>query len=111
MIHFKATNEQLRQLAANAINASGPAGMGFLHYSPTVYKPDELPIRRVGNIHIDYFQGRMVKLNIWRTGDTQCRMNEKIKPDYQSWMDKYRSVPDLLRSAGIMEYDIKDEKE
>ena len=36
---FKATDSQLRQIVANAINESRPTGMGLLHYKETTYSP------------------------------------------------------------------------
>lgn len=114
MIHFKATNDQLRQLINNAINASSPVGLGLMHFKAGDISldrdkfEDQLRSPNGNIISVDYFQGRMVKLTIWKNKDMDgsYRMRENIRGDYESWICKYPTVPDLLKSAGILEYEV-----
>ena len=101
-IEFKATREQIKQIAANAVNASIPAGMGFIHYEDKEYSPNDLDhkINDDGSIHLDYFDGRMVKLSIRSLGDDAYSANEgRAYADYQSWSTKYPTYEDLISSV------------
>lgn len=60
---FNATEEQVKQIAANAVNASVPVGMGHIHFRPGDYAPEDIEVTEFG-VEIDYFHGRMVKLYI-----------------------------------------------
>lgn len=100
---FKATNEQIQQICANAVNASLPMGLGHTKWTPKVFMPDEFKVE--GNfVDLDYVQGRMVKLYIWRSG-SGWEMRDDCDPEYQSWHRQYRTVEELLKSAGVEEYD------
>jgi hypothetical protein len=105
---FKATTEQIAQVAANAVNAATAAGMGILHYDSAhkFTKEDFLHnIERFGGyLDLDYVEGRMVKLYIHPSspkGYYECREDDP-KPDYQSWCHTYHTYADLLKSAGIV---------
>lgn len=104
MLKFKATDKQLMQLAANAVNASTPMGLGVLHYEAgQKYTPIEFQ-QEVSDhgLDLDYVDGRMVKLWVMRDGDG-WRCAEGVKLDYQSWGTKYPTYRKLLESAGITE--------
>jgi hypothetical protein len=106
MIKFKATDQQILQIAANAFNASTPMGLGFFSYDPqTNAVPDDFKENlRINNesgygyISLDYVQGRMVKLyasrkeNVWQ-------MRAPI-PEYQSWIHNYPTARHLIESVG-----------
>lgn len=107
MIKFKASEEQLKQMVANAINASSPMGLGF--YSANMRKvytvEDVNRFSTSSYICVDYFEGRMVKLRIKIEGNGSYSVHKKLSIDYQSWCDKFPTWKDLLESAGITEYE------
>lgn len=101
---FIATEEQVKQIAVNAINASSPVGMGYLQYESKDYTPNEINLfSSIGGkkvIEIDYFHGRMVKLsigecseNVWNVGPDTFRL------DYQSFAGKYPTPANLVKSV------------
>lgn len=101
---FTATDTQMCQLIANAVNASTPMGMGFIHYRPRDFAPENfLPaLVRGGDIDLDYVEGRMVKIWIHRLGDGEWEIDDATpRRDYQSWCGKYSSYATLVASAGI----------
>jgi hypothetical protein len=111
---FKATEEQIKKAAALAINMSTPLGMGFMHYRPKDYKPEEIDLtfdqfgnkfgKTAGSVCIDYYEGRMVKLYITGLGADIWEIPEGLgppRPNYQSWAVKYPTYADLLKAAGI----------
>jgi hypothetical protein len=106
-VTFTATDKQIAEVCALAVNASTPTGLGFLHYEPDneFTAGDFLKdIKREKFwCNLDYVQGRMVKLSLWRGEEknTWKYPEYEPRPDYQSWIGKYPSYPDLLRAAGI----------
>lgn len=97
---FKATPEQVAQIAVNAILVSRPAGMGFLHYNPKqAFETTDFMPRDYG-IDLDYVCGRMVKLRIkdMKDGTWETR---SINPDveYQSWATRYSTYEALVTSV------------
>ena len=101
-MRFTATDEQVKQMAANAVNASLPMGMGHLHYEISRhFKATEFSLSETDDMHLDYVGGRMVKLNIWRKGIEEWEVRDtKPTPDYQSWCRKYPTYDALLESVG-----------
>ncbi len=99
MIYFRATEDQVKQMMALATNASAPAGLGHLHATNKVFKPEDFEI--VGGFCIlDYVQGRMVKFSAHRVNGDIWAASEHVRPDYQSWAWKYPSYGQLARAAG-----------
>ena len=103
---FKATDEQVKQIFCNAINASIPVGMGFLHFKPEDVKPEEIEMYTIGEdlrFDADYFQGRMVKLSISQTdNEGEWKITKPIDEptqDYQSWATKYPTKEALVNSV------------
>jgi len=113
---FKATIEQAKQIAVNAVNASSPMGMGFLHFESKNYTANDLNICpdyvfdgkvsdkslpfKGDSIDLDYFYGRMVKLymdeiepGVWEVPDHEPRS------DYQSWAAQYPTYKSLIESV------------
>ena len=95
-----ATDEQIKQMAANAINASRPMGMGFLHFNPdSVTTANDLEAEHNG-LFVDYFEGRMVKFSAWKHKDHWEVRDENPHPEYQSWCTKYPTWQSLAASVG-----------
>lgn len=104
MLQFKATNDQVKQIAINAIKASAPMGMGFLSFSPDdEFKLEDINIHedtRNPGMFLDYVNGRMVKLSIWKRGEDLWETRDTPPThDYQSWCRKYNTYEDLLTSV------------
>ena len=89
------TDEQVVEMGKLAVLASSPAGMGFLHYDPRLTKDAiQLDIKR-DSLHIDYYQGRMVKFSARRVSDGKWEFSDSINREYQSWIDTYPSYQAL----------------
>ena len=97
-IKFTANNDQLKVIASNAVNASVPVGMGYVHFKDRIIFPME--IKRP--MDIDYYEGRMVKLHIHKKKDDLFIKNE-VDQEYQSWKKTYKTAEHLLRESGINE--------
>lgn len=111
-MRFKATDEQLATVMANAVNASRPLGMGFLHFDESkTYTPedfmDELKTN-TGWVSLDYVGGRMVKFRLIPEKDGYYEIADSAVPqsDYQSWCHTYPTYKELISSAGI---EVEDE--
>ena len=100
---FKATGEQLAQVMTNAVNASKPMGMGFLHFDPKEISVGEFMGKADPSnfTSIDYWQGRMVKIHAHKEQDGSFCFYGVPRSDYQSWSHKYSSYAELLASAGV----------
>ena len=99
-MEFKATEEQVKKMAALAVNASAPMGLGILHFQKKEYQPEEFPIS-IRGIYLDYVDGRMVKLNIFKSDEGTWRVADETSYDYQSWKSKYDSYKELAEAAGV----------
>ncbi len=110
MTRFHATLPQLIQLCSHAINASTPRGMGFLDAKPGMVSLSDVelavrcsleargrPSLYEAMISIDYFQGRMVKLHMFK--EQGFWVLPAPHPDYQTWFVFYSSALDLLLSV------------
>lgn len=102
---FTATEEQIYQIFTNAINASKPIGLGKIHYKDVLYTVNEVrqwaTPNRVGFgawFEVDYFEGRMVKLSVYRKDD-QWILRGEPKIDYQSWSRVYPTYEALVESV------------
>lgn len=111
-MEFIASLDQIRKMAALAVNASVPAGMGFMHFKPTEYKPEEIDLnfdqfghkfgKKEGSVNLDYYEGRMVKLTITNVGADRWRVSDNAPhPEYQSWAKTYPTYQELAKAAGI----------
>ncbi len=101
-IRFRATDEQVTQMAANAVNASSPAGLGYLHFKGDhVFTADEFKesVTERG-LSLDYVEGRMTKLNIRRLDNDLWEGWDEPRSDCQSWAYKYPTLSLLVVSAG-----------
>ncbi len=99
MIDFTATDEQIKQIAANAVNASVPVGLGFLQATRRVFVPADFDIDGEG-LFLDYVEGRMVKLNLRRVAGDRWEMpGGPPRLDYQSWAAHYPTYQNLIDSV------------
>lgn len=96
---IKCTDEQVKQMAAAAINSSRPMGLGFLHYQEnTRTKPEELEIIH-NSLYIDYYKGRMVKFYARKAGENVWDFTpDEPRSDYQSWVGNYPTYQDLFNA-------------
>jgi hypothetical protein len=99
---FSADTQQMAQIMVNAINASIPMGMGFIHYEPGNISTEEfLRAAHAENFRsIDYYRGRMVKIHAQKDGERFYFYGEP-REDYQSWAKKYPSYEALLTASGV----------
>ncbi len=98
---FKATDEQVAQIAANAATHAKPVGMGFLHFKPGAIPPETFKDQvKKGYVDLDYVDGRMTKLYIAKKGDVWSCHDGTPDPEYQSWCHKYPTYADLVKSVG-----------
>lgn len=101
-MQIKMTNDQARQMFLNAINASCPVALGFLHFEEKDYTLDDVMIEN-GRLEADYFRGRMVKLGFLRIGQDVWKITRPLHPPnsaYQSWVGTYPDLKSLVDSVG-----------
>ena len=101
---FTATEEQVKQMAAAAINESHAVGLGALHFRVKVYTTADIVMTDWG-VSLDYVDGRMVKLYIRRNDADptrwECGRMPKPRLDYQSWAATYPTYEALAKSVGV----------
>ncbi len=99
----RATDEQIATMAANAVSAAQPAGMGILHFKPGSVGPERFAAAVAsGSVSLDYVDGRMTKLHLSRDTDGEWKIpDHNPNPEYQSWCRKYPTYRALAESAGI----------
>jgi len=98
---FTATEKEVRKICINAIKASKPVGLGFLHYSDEVKtKEDDILISMKTFFDLDYIEGRMVKLGIRKIGENlwETMGGDKPNVEYQSWCSTYPTYESLVES-------------
>lgn len=116
---FRCTDDQLKQLAVNAINASGPSGqMSALVFAMELNKADnDKPWNEMVGVDdlpedfgedrrgyfIDYFRGRMVKFRVYLTVVVDVFRLSISNASYQDWLKVYGSGEGLLRSVDGVE--------
>lgn len=109
VVTFKATDQQIAQMAALATNASLPVGMGIHHYKPdtTWEAKDFYKIIKEQKtwLNLDYIEGRCVKFTVWRgTKRNQWKYPAHEPRDrFQTWIAVYPTYPELMKAAGIEE--------
>lgn len=99
----KGTKLQILQMAANAVNAAVPVGMGFLQATSKKFTPSDFKLDDDDLVlSLDYVVGRMTKLYISSVGHERWKLpDSKPSPDYQSWCRTYPSYTALAESAGL----------
>ena len=101
---FKATEEQVKQIMCNAVNASTAVGLGIMYFKSKDYTPVDIkPLLKDPLIYgADYFDGRMVKLEIRQVDADKWRVTHPAyspNPEYQSWAHRYLTLEELLASV------------
>lgn len=95
------TEDQVKQMAANAVNAASPMGLGHLHATRKEFKPEDFQVDD-GWLSLDYVQGRMTKLTVLCLGDNKWSVtDQEPRADYQSWCYQYPTYQALAESAGM----------
>ncbi len=99
-MQFKATEEQVKEMAVKATEASVPMGVGHFNFdASTEFKPEDFKISSQG-LDLDYVQGRMVKLIVIKLGNDKWQLRGTPRLDYQSWAAKYPTNRELIESVG-----------
>ena len=107
MIRFKATEEEVRQIAVNAIKASKPvsqnawtaeiAELTALEQPSLALEPAEIKVQ-VDGIFYEYYQGRSVKLRIYQVNQQVWEIPKAIT-EFQSWAATYPTTEALILSV------------
>jgi hypothetical protein len=108
---FKASKQQLREVAALATNAAKPMGLGLLHYKPerAFTAEDFKDVNGKDGLHLDYVEGRMIKIGFYPVQDRKGyyqQYTDATRFDYESWCNEYPTYTDLLKAAGITEIEV-----
>lgn len=93
---------EVAKMAALAVRASKPMGMGFLHFrqsDDSIPHTEFLDTVKGGKISIDYHNGRMVKFYARRIEENKWSFDDTITPDYQSWCITYPDCETLALAA------------
>jgi hypothetical protein len=95
---FKATEQQIKEIAVKAITYSKPLGLGFFEALGEMnIKPEDIELNEYG-LDLDYEQGRCVKLFI-RRGEGYWHIDQIADPEYQTWARRYGSNETLISSV------------
>ena len=98
-MRFTATEQQLKQIIFNAIDASNPFGNGYYEYCPELgIKPEDLRLNE-NHLFFDYVRGRCVKLFIHKVGEGCYEIEDEPIRDRQTWMGTYPTNEALAMSA------------
>lgn len=96
---FKATNQELAQIAVNAIRYSRPIGLGYLE----ALKELDIKLENIElkgrNLDLEYVAGRCVKLFIRNIGEDLWEIPDSPTPDHQTWISKYPTNEALVESV------------
>jgi hypothetical protein len=106
-MHFTATEEQILQAAADATNASVPMGLGWTNATNRTFQPSDFQIHD-NSLHLDYVEGRMVKLHVQKLSDTKWKSRFDCDSEYQSWANTYPTHKHLFQNAGITDFQAED---
>ncbi len=96
---FKATEQEVIQIAVNAIRYSRPLGLGYLEALKELdIKLGDIDLED-GILDLDYVAGRCVKLFIRNIGGEMWEIAEHPTRDYQTWVGKYPTNEALVESV------------
>lgn len=102
-IYFFATEQQARELAANAVTAAIPLGenMFYRERAKAPVSWQEISIRPSGNIQIEFFQDLQVHLTFERVGEMIWRIPFDKEPSLskQSWAREFPTWEDLITTV------------
>jgi hypothetical protein len=114
-MYFKATDEQVKAIAALACNAAQPVGAGWIHYQANrLFTTADFKIETYNTLprelSLDYVQGRQGKLCIVEDagipGIWIITRGDNPHPEYQSWCHRYPTEEAIIKAAGIAESDM-----
>jgi hypothetical protein len=97
---FKATEQQIKEIAVKAIIHSKPLGLGFLQALGEIdINPENIKLDEYG-LALDYVKGRCVKLFIRRgLPEGSWHIDNIADPEYQTWVCQYGSNETLVSSV------------
>ena len=102
-VYFLASEQQARELAANAVSASIPVGENIFYAEsgkPHVTWRD-ITVRPSGNIQVDFHKELQVHLIFERVGEAVWRIPVEGEPSLamQSWAREFPTWEDLICSV------------
>jgi hypothetical protein len=98
-MEFKATEQEIKEIAVKAITYSKPLGLGFLRAGEIDIKPESIKLDEYG-LALDYVKGRCVKLFIRRgLPEGSWHIDNTANPEYQTWAHRYGSNEALVSSV------------
>ena len=97
---FKATEQQIQEIAVKAITYSKPLGLDFFEPLGNIdIKPEDIKLDEYG-LALDYVEGRCVKLFIRRgLPEGSWHIDDPANPEYQTWVRRYGSNETLVSSV------------
>ena len=98
-MQFTATEQQLKQIIFNAIDASNPFDKGHYEYCPQLgFKPEDLRLNE-NYLIFDYVRGRCVKLFIYKIAEGCYEIEDEPIGNRQTWMGIYPTNEELVKSV------------
>jgi hypothetical protein len=101
-MNFEATDDQLKRIIFNAVEASkarlNSIGVS-LSVEPLTIRPEHIKIDK-NWLQFDYVYGRCVKLYIYHIGGNLYEIEHEPTPDRQTWVYKYPDNESLIKSGG-----------
>lgn len=100
-MRFKATEAEVQQIAAKAIEASKPAELHLFppemqaDYPKIQVDPHSLKVQDSG-LFLEYVEGRCIKLRVYRLTEDEWRIPEIIFTENHSWLDVYPTSESLI---------------
>lgn len=100
-IYFFATEQQAREVAANAVAASIPVGENMFYRDKGMVSWKDITVRPSGNIQVEFFQELQVHLTFERVGEMIWRIPSEGDPSLslQSWARSFPTWEDLISSV------------
>ncbi len=98
---FTASDEQLKQIICNAIEASKAfiKSLGIQWTKePLTITPENIKLNK-NYLELDYICGRCVKLFIYHVENDVYEIEHEPVPERQTWVYKYPTNEDLIKSA------------
>lgn len=99
-MEFKATEQQIKEIAVKAITYSKPLGLVFFQSLGEInIKPEDIELNQDG-LDLNYVEGRCVKLFIRRgLPEGSWHIDNIADPEYQTWARRYGSNETLVSSV------------
>ena len=100
MMKFRASDEQLKKIIFNAIEASKafPNSLGVQwSVEQLSFTPEQIKLNK-SHLQFDYVWGRCVKLYIYHIEDDCYEIEHEPTPERQTWVWKYPTNEALIKS-------------